>query len=92
MIIMFAAIQNDQIIVGPLILNANNLQVRCLQIRLQIGFYINLVYIFYTTNIYHISYFMRHEGLSNIICDMTVLFAFHSRKGYYHSLWRDFSN
>ena len=53
----FYTIQDDRIIVGPLSLirNANNLQVRCLQIRLQIGLYINLVYIFYTTNVYHIS-------------------------------------
>ena len=80
--IHFYTIQDDRIIVGALIRNANNLQVRCLQIRLQIGFYINLVYIFYTTNVYHILYFTRHEWLINIICDMTVLFAFHSRKGY----------
>ena len=57
----FYTIQDDPIIVGPLIRNANNLQVRCLQIRLQIGLYIiNLVYIFYTTNVYH-KYFTRHE-------------------------------
>ena len=40
----FYTIQDDRIIVGPLIRNANNLQVRCLQIRLKISFYINLVY------------------------------------------------
>ena len=39
----FYTIQDDRNIVGPLILNANNLHVRCLQIRLQVGFYINLV-------------------------------------------------
>ena len=44
-------IQDDRIIVGPLIRNANNLQVRCLQIRLKIGF---------NTNVYH-KYFTRHE-------------------------------
>ena len=31
----FYTIQDDRIIVGPLIRNANNLQVRCLQIRLK---------------------------------------------------------
>ena len=51
----FYTIQDDQIIVGPLIRNANNLQVRCLQIRLQIGLYINLVYIFYTTKTFIIN-------------------------------------
>ena len=54
----FYTIQDDRIIVGPLIRNANNLQVRCLQIRLKIGFYINLVYFLYYKRL---SYFIFHE-------------------------------
>ena len=83
-------IQDDRIIVGPLIRNA----LRCTDSIANRSLY-HFIYIFYTTNVYH-KYFTRQEWLSmdytlsDIICDLTVLFAFHSRKGYtirYEVIW-----